>query len=535
MKKVIASLCAFCTLISLCACGKSPAKDAAPIENKVEKSYSSDDLFSSSPAPVQYPLTTGGETLTMGMTVMGNGEDDTTYTNYALEQSEMITGVDIEVIVSSSSGGMEAMMGASGDYPDLIWQPSSYLLEYEGEDVLILNDLMAQYAPNYLTALADDKDAQKAVLSDTGAALQFYTLNESAKMRLSYGPVIRKDLLDGVGMDVPNTYSELYEVLTAIKTTYSPNLALRLYPTGATSADWLSSGYGVSLGSSSPNYGFYVVDGVVKYGPFEDGFEDYVTMLNKWYSEGLFNDAILDVLDISDSSYLMDQAIGKSAVFFVQYGGIETCTVMSEIDGFELVPIPDPVISEGDMTHLAESRTELVYSPAYAVSASCEYPELAVKWLDFWYSEEGRLLMNYGIEGESYELDASGQPQYFDIVRDAGRSSQYTLWNMVGVLSSSRVDSTYRQGYEEVNDVWTRNKDSAHMLPNNLMMETSMAEDLTIMLRDLNSAADEGLMKFIVGDSPLSEIESFRQKLNDMGAQRCIEYYQVFYDNYMNR
>lgn len=535
LKKSIAVLCALVLLFSLCSCSSDNRRSDVPIENKVEKSYSSAELFLASPKAAQYPLTENGETLTLGMTVMAT-EDDAPYSNQALERSQAITGVNIEVIASSGSGsgGMD-MMGASGDYPDLIWQPASYLLEYEGDDVLILNELMAEYAPNYLAALSDDPDAQKAVLSDTGAALQFYTLNESPCLRLSFGPVIRKDLLDGVGMDIPETYDELYNVLTAIKTQYSPNLPLRLYPTGTTGADWLSAGYGVSIGSSAPDFGFYVVDGVVKYGPMEDGFESYVTMLNKWYTEGLITDAILDVLDISDSSYLMDQAIGNSAVFFARYAGIETCEAMSEIDGFELVPIPDPVLNPGDTTHLAESRVESVYSEAYAVSAACEHPELAVQWLDFWYSDEGRMLMNYGIDGESFVIDDEGNPQYLNPMIDAGRYSGVTLWNMAGVLSAHRLDLTYREGYKDVNAVWTSGKDTSYMLPTNLMMETSMAEDLTMMLRDLNSATDEALMKYIVGDSPISEIDAFRQKLTDMGAQRCIEYYQVFYDNYMNR
>ncbi len=534
-KKVYPVILALGLILQLCACSGSRTASTAPIESSVTKSYSSSELFSVDPKAPQYPLTTSGETLTMEVVVDSMGEGDTAYTNYALSEAMAITGINIQVVQSTSSGGMGAMMGASGDYPDLMWQPSSYLLEDEGEDVLILNGLMAEYAPNYLAALADNEDAQKAVLSDTGAALQFYTLTDTTEMRLSYGPVIRKDMLDGVGMDIPTTYDQLHDVLAAIKTTYEPYLTLRLYPTGTTGADWFNSGYGISLGSSSPNYGFYIVDGVVKYGPMENGFEQYVTMLNQWYNEGIVTDAILDVLDITSSSYLMDQALGKSAVFFVQHSGLETCVAMSELEGFELAALPDPVISEGDITHFAESRETIVYSAAYAVNAQCEYPELAVAWLDFWYSDQGRMLMNYGIEGQSYQLDSDGQPQYINISRDAGRSSEYTLWNMAGILNGQRLDSFYREDYFDVNAVWSERKDSAYMLPDELMMETSMAEDLTMMLRDLNSATDEWAMKFITGDAPVSQLQEFRDMLNDMGAQRAIEYYQVFYNNYMNR
>ena len=55
------------------------------------------------------------------------------------------------------------------------------------------------------------------------------------------------------------------------------------------------------------------------------------------------------------------------------------------------------------------------------ITTSCEDPVLAAKWLDFLYSKDGELLLWYGIEGESYELDEEGMPQYTDVVFDNPR------------------------------------------------------------------------------------------------------------------
>lgn len=42
----------------------------------------------------------------------------------------------------------------------------------------------------------------------------------------------------------------------------------------------MTAGYDVGID-------FYVQDGVVKYGLVEDGFYDYLTMMNRWYENGL--------------------------------------------------------------------------------------------------------------------------------------------------------------------------------------------------------------------------------------------------------
>lgn len=37
-------------------------------------------------------------------------------------------------------------------------------------------------------------------------------------------------------------------------------------------------------------------------------------------------------------------------------------------------------------------------------------------WLDYWFSEDGILLYNFGLEGTDYELDDDGTPKFTDAV-----------------------------------------------------------------------------------------------------------------------
>lgn len=38
-----------------------------------------------------------------------------------------------------------------------------------------------------------------------------------------------------------------------------------------------------------------------------------------------------------------------------------------------------------------------------AITKDCERPDIAMKWLDFWFSNEGMVMIDYGIEGVNWE------------------------------------------------------------------------------------------------------------------------------------
>ena len=73
-----------------------------------------------------------------------------------------------------------------------------------------------------------------------------------------------------------------------------------------------------------------------------------------------------------------------------------------------LAPVNPPVKNEGDEIHirLRDSYT----SGNTAISADCENWEVAMRWLDYLYTEEGALLANYGVEGDTSSLTRTAIP-----------------------------------------------------------------------------------------------------------------------------
>lgn len=158
----------------------------------------------------------------------------------------------------------------------------------------------------------------------------------------------------------------------------------------------LSAGYGVMET-------YQQVDGKVLYGPMEEGWKEYLTMLNRWYEEGL-----IDPDFMTNGGWQVDTGMvlnGDTGVWNAMY------TMISQYeDGgdIEVVPMASPKKEKGDQLHIR--REDGYVGNAVTISADCKYPEIAMKLWNYLYSEEGALLANYGIEGDTFNY-VDGKPQ----------------------------------------------------------------------------------------------------------------------------
>src|SRR5699024_9615983 len=51
---------------------------------------------------------------------------------------------------------------------------------------------------------------------------------------------------------------------------------------------------------------------------------------------------------------------------------------------------------------------------AFVITNANDHPEATVRWIDYFYGEDGILLYFMGIEGETYEINEDGQAEYMD-------------------------------------------------------------------------------------------------------------------------
>lgn len=567
-KKILAMLLSGALAASLCACGgetvssEKPQSDAsaAPVavapEGPVQESSAEPAQVETSAAEdvpravISYPLSGDDLTITMSFDMPGGvGTRFTDFNEHTVFQAvEERTGVHVEFVASGGMGDAEALTlwAAAGTLPDLI--PNAAANYPGGGEVAVADDILMdvssylEYAPDYDYYRTRTTEDEQDSLTDSGYVVEL-TSFFSEDLGPSTGPMIRQDWLDALNLDTPVTYDDWHEVLTAFKDAYDPAYTFLLPNTISAQNNYFASGFGV-LSYTANARGrvtdpFYQIDGEVKFSLLEEGFRDYITLLNQWYSEGLISrDFVSCEADTNGPDLAGYVTSGQTGIWFGDVSQMQSYDDNANDDGFHCVAITDPVQKAGDTTHFDADRTGLT---SYSVAATCENPEVVMEWVNYWFTDEGVLLANYGIEGQSYTLDENGKPQYTELMTanpngDTFKTCQllYTMVMVPTVVDTSASFSLYSDAQLEAQKIWSSNIDDAYVLPEITMTEDENNE-LSSIYSDLSTMVSEKLIKFIIGDEPMDNWPSFVADMEDMNAQRCVEIYQDALDRYLAR
>lgn len=440
-----------------------------------------------------------------------------------------ILGVNLNITGVSLFAATEQfnIMMASGDYTDLITDFSydnGMDAAVMDEVVLDLTELIDSYCPNYYSILNSNEDIKKSVTSLEGFIPAFYGINDENGY-IKGGHWINTDMLSSVGMDSPKTYDDWYNVLTAFKTELGADAALWTEATGLNTD--IMAGYGVTAE-------MYQIDGKVHFGILEDGFLSYLEMMNKWYSEGLIYQDFYSQVDGADKpdAGLVDEA--RSGIWRNSANAYNNYSVSAEA-------VMLPVLSTGDKLHFSEMDGYVTRSNL-TITTSCDDPVIAAKWCDYWYSEDGSLMCNYGIENLSYVIGEDGKPEFTELVTNNSEGmtfnnavALYSLFNCWGyIVDNTKMDLSYNEYQIASRETWADHNDTEWNIPDGVSLTQAETESYNLAYSDIDTFVDENILKFITGEKPLSDFESFKNQIREMGIQDCIDIYQTAVDRYFS-
>ena len=66
-------------------------------------------------------------------------------------------------------------------------------------------------------------------------------------------------------------------------------------------------------------------------------------------------------------------------------------------------------------------------------------------------------------------------------------------------------------------------------------MTTDESDEYNSMAGDITTYGQENFLKYIIGDAPISDLDSFIQTCKDMGIEKCLEIRQASLDRYYQR
>jgi putative aldouronate transport system substrate-binding protein len=467
--------------------------------------------------------------------------------NMAYQLIQQKTGTEIEWIhpsIGSDYNEKFNLLIASKDLPDILWRdwmkvPGGIQRYVEDGIIIKLNDLITKQMPNYKKTIDEKPGVRKGLTTESGDILIVAAVRRDPQLMVFRGPVIRQDWLDKLKLKSPETMDDLYQVLKAFKT-QDPNGNGKddEWPVSGLAFTDANFGIGHLLWAFGIDYGFFQVDGKVKFGPLESAFTDAMTYINKLYKEGLL-----------DPDYAVQDRNKLDGKFMNEQVGFEYGMQPTKMSNAMATKNPS-FISLG-VNHLrnkdgkpfvfdVEYTNYLVSFNSAAITTACKEPEAAAKWMDFLYSDEGFMLANFGKENDTYTL-VNGKPVYTDKIKKNPEGldfnsahNKFTLGNMASfpylMAWEALSESMHKNGAQSAS-TWAKSADTSRVLP---LISFTQAEQEKIAdkLNDINTYILEQYDKLVFGQTPISDIPKIQKKLKDMGIDDVLAVYNASLSRY---
>lgn len=520
----------------------APASSAAPAASSAPASSGPSSQPAAEEGLYDSPLTDKPVTFSYWVELSGNAAAaiNSYSDNKVYGRMEEMTGVHIDFLHPTAGQGKEQfnLMIASRDLPDLIeygWIGYNGGPEKAISDgiILKLNDLIDAYAPDAKTLMQSSPVVAKQSVTDNGSYYAFMAVGESNGNTQS-GPFLRADWLADLGLEDPTTLEEWTAILEKFKSEKGAE-----FPFTGTSGTFLSDTPICGAFGIGPD--FYQKDGKVKYGPIDPEYKQYLAFVKDWYDRGLLDPDFA----ANDSKTLAANMTGGKSGFMVGFAGGSMGTYLNAMrdtdPAFDLKPIEYPKMQDGSDPLFHHRAWEVRTSGSLAITTECKQPELAAKWANYFYTEEGGLLKNFGIEGESYTVE-NGTPVLTEMIEKNpdGLSRQQALgvWSRGDTPSPGPViklpDGNPR--VRETVEVWNRYADNATavLLPP-VTQTPEEAEELATLTTNINAYKEEMVIKFIMGRESLDNFDSFIDQLMRYDVERVIALKQAALDRYNAR
>lgn len=434
-------------------------------------------------------------------------------------------GVDLDITLIQHDGFTEklGMMLAQGDFPDVIAGDMPYTSVMSGaiENGLFmpLDDLLEEYGPNLMAQVPENVWDELR-----GPDGHIYAIGDFMSNTARRCTVIRKDLLDELGLDIPVTLDDYYNVLVAFK-----NAGVKYPYIGREKfkySETFFAAYGVVPTTWQLNEEGQVVPAYLL-----PEMKEALAFYKKLYDEGL-----IDTESLTNNGTVRDQkaAAGDVGMMVVNISAAPgyNIALQENLPDAEWVCVSSPENPNGGKHGYA------AFTPTanvHYINAKCENPEEIIKFFDKMLDPDPDLqrFLTYGVEGEFYTVNEDGSvnleiptvspnpfdviPQFLRRVKDAG-IDRATLNAMQG-------------GPEAIEYYDTKAKDDIldYIQPINLESianhpELSVEEDKQELF--INYAS-----KVMIGTESLDNFDKFVQEWMDRGGTEVIEEATAQYEN----
>ncbi|MDR9856916.1 ABC transporter substrate-binding protein [Paenibacillus sp. VCA1] len=467
-----------------------------------------------------------------------------------LQKVEEKAGVDIEwQEITADWGQKKGTMLASGDVPDLFIGPNvitdADFAQFQG----LFQDLsgMLDQAPNVQKMFEEKPDTKRIATQPDGKIYglpKYQRFWPSSASRL----YINQKWLDNLGLKVPTTWDELYDVLVAFKEKDAngngdPNDEIPMdWPGGIGgyfNAAYLLGGTGMTLTDGSPQ-GYFVEDGKVKNFLTDDRYKELVMFLNKLYKAGLINP------EVFTHDYTKYQSVARGDGDTAKVG-FTLGWVASDRFGEKLAPqytsITPPKAAPGSEISWSYDYNSLNYGVNHIVmSAKSKNKEAAMRFINELYAPEVGMQVLFGSLGPNIKDNGDGS---YAVLPPADPNMDPGTWKWTSSMADNGAfyipDSLKLTLGKDMQEVIEQSKpiEAIHIDVDNdvlpsTFMKYSTADNNTMALNNTNvmNLANTSFAKWVTKGGVEAEWDTYVKESEKAGLKQNVEIMQKYYDEY---
>ena len=333
------------------------------------------------------------------------------------------------------------------------------------------------------------------------------------------GVSIRKDWLDKLGLDMPKTIDDFYQVLKAFKEK-DPDGNGKDDTYGMIVTNYLDGPLkNLAIWMGAPNaWGLNKETNQLEPDFMAPEFLEALKFMQKCYSEGLINQ---DMSTYSSDKWNEQFLSGNAGVIID--GADRARRLAQNIQGIN----PNAVVDvfgyvKKDANSEARTLPTNGYDGYYVFPttsvATEEDLDFILGVMDKANDQEALMLMNYGIEGRNYNLNADG---YVEKVDDASLTKEYADLNQfaTGIIATEKTVAYTTEVAEKIDKVYKDNETHAIANP----CEPYVSDTYSTAGPQLDAIMSEANTKFIVGQISEDDWKKAVERWKSMGGEQVIK------------
>ena len=508
--------------------------------------------------PISYPISDGSAELDYWL--IWELSADTKYSDInehvVIQELLDATGVKLNIKAQSQAAGQTNtdLMIASGDYTDVLKLANYYTggesQAYEDDVIVDITDTAPVYAPDWWDIMMQQPTEEFESNLVDGKLVSIYGLRDG--IYTDRGLVVRYDLVKQMGYteeEITKSVDAFTDFLYACRDQLGMEYALSVGQQGHFFSDSMSTAISAPLFdtllvdiTNSTAIANYMDGDQVTTAYIGDNYRDYLRWFVQLYNDGLFD---------RDFYSSQDQEVGMTRIgtgnTMVWPSGADTMDrVMDYMDeanqNADIECIPAIMHEEGYVN--TWGSTSSLIDQGYSITVDCDDPTLVEAFFNYFFTQPGYIMVNYGEEGLSFEYDENGEPHFTELVTNnpdglnpMGAAGYYGLNEVPYLKSEKKLFDAYSEAARHAIDVWTNNgaQDVGRIYPTAITLTTQESAAINNQLNDCLSYGQENLLKFMTGALDVNDDGAWQTYVDGMysfGLQTVLDVYQNAYKEF---